>query len=285
MVFFTSTDTRIASNLSPEQLARKRANDRESQRQIRIRTKQHIARLEEEVHHFRNTDTHQAIQRLEHRNAFLEEQLRQMVSGVDNRAANQTQYISGPSLPNDPGHGLFQPVTTGSYFGYREELAPRPVSSSGLPPLLGNQGELGPGNTQKSEQFSNPSLTYLDIPRGDTWAPPMTRALSADRSSVSSIGATPASYVTASRNMEDIQRTLRPAAPDVADLRAFHSMNQGMLHLQRDHGSPWAPGRRADHGYIGPRPTLHQHPVQSIEEPYEPEPHQNLAGSTFHGLR
>ncbi|KAH7169631.1 uncharacterized protein B0J16DRAFT_49229, partial [Fusarium flagelliforme] len=41
--------TRRVSTLTPEQLARKRANDREAQRTIRIRTKEHIERLEREL--------------------------------------------------------------------------------------------------------------------------------------------------------------------------------------------------------------------------------------------
>jgi len=37
------------STLTPAQLARKRANDREAQRAIRARTKEHIERLEKEL--------------------------------------------------------------------------------------------------------------------------------------------------------------------------------------------------------------------------------------------
>ena len=37
------------ATLTPAQLTRKRANDREAQRAIRCRTKEHIARLEQEV--------------------------------------------------------------------------------------------------------------------------------------------------------------------------------------------------------------------------------------------
>lgn len=52
--------TRSVSTLTPAQLARKRANDREAQRAIRARTKEHIDRLErenEELKKAQNADT------------------------------------------------------------------------------------------------------------------------------------------------------------------------------------------------------------------------------------
>ncbi len=64
------------ASLTPQQLARKRANDREAQRAIRARTKEHIGRLERELADLRvkyNRD--QVIQDLLRRNKALEEEI------------------------------------------------------------------------------------------------------------------------------------------------------------------------------------------------------------------
>ncbi len=68
--------TRSVSALTPSQLARKRANDREAQRAIRARTKERIDRLEkenEELKNLRNRD--ETIRELVGRNKALEQEL------------------------------------------------------------------------------------------------------------------------------------------------------------------------------------------------------------------
>ncbi|EXK24947.1 hypothetical protein FOMG_18353 [Fusarium oxysporum f. sp. melonis 26406] len=68
--------TRRVSTLTPEQLARKRANDREAQRAIRIRTKEHIERLERELAELKsNQSRDQTIQELLRRNTAIEREL------------------------------------------------------------------------------------------------------------------------------------------------------------------------------------------------------------------
>lgn len=64
--------------MTPSQLARKRANDREAQRAIRARTKEHIERLERELEELkseRNRDQSQTVQELLRKNKALEEEL------------------------------------------------------------------------------------------------------------------------------------------------------------------------------------------------------------------
>jgi hypothetical protein len=76
--------TRSVSTLSPSQLARKRANDREAQRAIRARTKEHIERLERELEEVKSKNPHSnAVQELIRRNKQLEDEifrLRQSIS-------------------------------------------------------------------------------------------------------------------------------------------------------------------------------------------------------------
>jgi hypothetical protein len=70
------TGTRSVSTLTPSQLARKRANDREAQRAIRARTKEHIERLERELEELKsNQSRDKTVQELLRRNKVLEEEL------------------------------------------------------------------------------------------------------------------------------------------------------------------------------------------------------------------
>ncbi|KAI4269295.1 MAG: hypothetical protein LQ337_007371, partial [Flavoplaca oasis] len=59
----TSTTTpRGVANLTPDQLAKKRANDREAQRAIRERTKTQIESLEQKIRDLTNQQPHQELQ-------------------------------------------------------------------------------------------------------------------------------------------------------------------------------------------------------------------------------
>ncbi|KAI4141001.1 MAG: hypothetical protein L6R39_005550 [Caloplaca ligustica] len=58
----TATSSRGVANLTPEQLAKKRANDREAQRAIRERTKTQIETLEKKIRELSNQQPHQELQ-------------------------------------------------------------------------------------------------------------------------------------------------------------------------------------------------------------------------------
>ncbi|KAM0261985.1 hypothetical protein ACHAQJ_001991 [Trichoderma viride] len=58
----TGTGSRGVANLTPEQLAKKRANDREAQRAIRERTRNQIERLERRIHELENQKPYQDLQ-------------------------------------------------------------------------------------------------------------------------------------------------------------------------------------------------------------------------------
>lgn len=72
--------TRSVSTLNAEQLARKRANDREAQRAIRQRTREHIERLENRIKELseNSPESDSALEAMQRRNAELEEELRQL---------------------------------------------------------------------------------------------------------------------------------------------------------------------------------------------------------------
>jgi uncharacterized coiled-coil protein SlyX len=84
--------TRKVTCLSAEQLERKRANDREAQRTIRQRTKEHIGKLESQVAELSARD--EQIDRVLERNAELEVEisyLRQQLSLLTNRPLNSLE--------------------------------------------------------------------------------------------------------------------------------------------------------------------------------------------------
>jgi hypothetical protein len=58
------TGSRGVSNLTPEQLARKRANDRQAQRAIRERTKAQIEALEEKVRELSSSQPYRDLQKV-----------------------------------------------------------------------------------------------------------------------------------------------------------------------------------------------------------------------------
>jgi hypothetical protein len=75
--------TRSVSTLTPSQLARKRANDREAQRAIRARTRDLIERLQQEVDELKSQQGRdKTVQELMRRNNELEAELRRLKESI-----------------------------------------------------------------------------------------------------------------------------------------------------------------------------------------------------------
>ncbi|KAI1270353.1 hypothetical protein F5Y18DRAFT_421845 [Xylariaceae sp. FL1019] len=90
--------TRSVSTLTPSQLARKRANDREAQRAIRARTKEHIENLEREIDELRSRQNRdQTVQDLLRRNKGLEDEVRRLRESLGIRNP-------GPSHPYESSY-------------------------------------------------------------------------------------------------------------------------------------------------------------------------------------
>ncbi|KAI0535076.1 hypothetical protein GGR58DRAFT_24681 [Xylaria digitata] len=102
--------TRSVSTLTPSQLARKRANDREAQRAIRARTKEHIENLEREIDELRSQHSRdQTVQDLLGRNRALEEEIRRLRESLGIRHAGHgvpypNSYNGSGSQPSSYGH-------------------------------------------------------------------------------------------------------------------------------------------------------------------------------------
>jgi hypothetical protein len=74
---------RSVSQLSAAQLERKRQNDREAQRAIRARTKEHIEGLQRKVEEMQQPDYWpKEVARLKQRNLELEEQVAHLKAGI-----------------------------------------------------------------------------------------------------------------------------------------------------------------------------------------------------------
>ncbi|RKF61708.1 putative bzip transcription [Erysiphe neolycopersici] len=69
---------RSVSHLSKAQLARKRANDREAQRNIRQRTKEHIGNLERKVKELEQSGRSSSVERVLKRNQDLEAEIERL---------------------------------------------------------------------------------------------------------------------------------------------------------------------------------------------------------------
>ncbi|KAI0098922.1 hypothetical protein GGR51DRAFT_536938 [Nemania sp. FL0031] len=102
--------TRSVSTLTPSQLARKRANDREAQRAIRARTKEHIENLEREIDELRSQQSRdQTVRDLLGKNRALEEEVRRLRESLGIRNAGPglqypNSYNSSSSQPSPYGH-------------------------------------------------------------------------------------------------------------------------------------------------------------------------------------
>ncbi|KAL4934376.1 uncharacterized protein BDV17DRAFT_5906 [Aspergillus undulatus] len=114
----TRAGTRRVTSLSAEQLERKRANDREAQRTIRQRTKEHIERLELQVAELRaKGDKFDEVVR---RNALLENEIRALRQQLSMTAGNpgyqnlEEPYSqqSGPIIPSPQYPGTLAATST-----------------------------------------------------------------------------------------------------------------------------------------------------------------------------
>lgn len=92
--------TRSVASLTPDQLARKRANDREAQRSIRQRTKTHIEELERRIQDLSAEHDEKNIEELQRRNAELEEELRQLKEILGRPDSNMGSSASSASSPD-----------------------------------------------------------------------------------------------------------------------------------------------------------------------------------------
>ncbi|KAL7933396.1 hypothetical protein V8C35DRAFT_304247 [Trichoderma chlorosporum] len=144
----TGTGSRGVANLTPEQLAKKRANDREAQRAIRERTKNQIERLERRIHELEAQKPYQDLQVvvrakevIEAENAEIKRRLASIIGML--------QPLIGPNMtsisPALPFAATSIPATTTSNIAYHPAASTssaspaaglvEPVRHAAQPPL------------------------------------------------------------------------------------------------------------------------------------------------------
>lgn len=100
------TSSRGVANLTPEQLAKKRANDREAQRAIRERTKNQIESLEARIRELTST---QPFQELQHA-LRQKEQVEMENADIKKRLASVMSILEPLLAQRNPSMFLLSPV-------------------------------------------------------------------------------------------------------------------------------------------------------------------------------
>lgn len=124
--------SRGVANLTPEQLAKKRANDREAQRAIRERTRNTIESLERRIRELENQEPFQDLQRVvqERDRALAEcEELRRRLGAVAGIVGGQQPSLNGMSFAFE------QLIDSTLLTDDHTELAALTAQQSPLPPL------------------------------------------------------------------------------------------------------------------------------------------------------
>ncbi|KAI1325136.1 hypothetical protein F5Y16DRAFT_411622 [Xylariaceae sp. FL0255] len=156
--------TRSVSTLTPSQLARKRANDREAQRAIRARTKEHIENLEKEIEELRSRHSRdQTVQDLLRRNKGLEEEVRRLRESLGIRSTGPTHHYEpsygsssqssfGPATPAD-----YHPIVTTDGLPYHSAPDTTDIWPSSVP-CSATSTVSSPSSSGAAEEFGG---TYL----------------------------------------------------------------------------------------------------------------------------
>lgn len=171
------------STLTPSQLARKRANDREAQRAIRARTKEHIERLEREIDELKCRNSRdETIQELLRRNKALEQELaalRETVGLQAGRSYPPTRK-SIPQCPYDAGD--VRRTKHSQLVAYQETIS---AAGSGVSSRTSSFGQ-NSGDYNAVPGFGSPYIPTSEP--CEPWTPGINYAPSVVSSPTSSVG-------------------------------------------------------------------------------------------------
>ncbi|KAI9900124.1 hypothetical protein N3K66_004386 [Trichothecium roseum] len=240
--------TRSVSTLTPAQLARKRANDREAQRAIRARTKEHIERLEAELDELRRQqDRDETVRELLRRNKLLEKELRRLRESMP------------PSITSSPYSAPVYDDTLSNASG----VIPSPRSSP-FP-----SGDFGAG------ALPDYAPSYMPFPSNcETWAATVHTSIPSTVSSPSSSANTDdyTAYMptSAPNSMLPSPSTAGLSAPDVD----FEDSNDARFRYNTGSVRGHDGNRRSHNGAspMGPMPTTMGHIQQPPTHHYPHHP-------------
>ncbi|KAJ2896797.1 hypothetical protein MKZ38_005243 [Zalerion maritima] len=270
--------TRSVSTLTPAQLERKRANDREAQRAIRARTKDTIETLNRE-----KSANQQTIGEINRENYALKaqmHQLRQEVKHLRERHSDNEPFMAYEPLPSAPtptpgrvgstASSLFlsQPVTPsdtrpppnysimtpgGSHFGTPEDTSP----GQSYMTSIGDHGEW--------------PTALLHNPLQQCSLPSPTSAGGNSASSVDGPSFMPNSH--AGHAMDSTGSILRTPQPDEYDLEGMARANVGYAPPTSLSPSPGVGDHSHLHGGPSPLGSLTPGQMQHADSPYLHQPH------------
>jgi len=135
----TGSSSRGVANLTPDQLAKKRANDREAQRAIRERTKNQIENLEQKIRELTSQQPYQELQhvirqkeQVEAENVEIKKRLNSILLLIQPMLGQHAQ--DGPSIYNSPAQH-YVPNRPGSSSNFNSS-----IPNSGASPVVGAGG-------------------------------------------------------------------------------------------------------------------------------------------------
>ncbi|KAH6605487.1 hypothetical protein Trco_004640 [Trichoderma cornu-damae] len=262
--------TRSVSTLTPSQLARKRANDREAQRAIRARTKEHIERLERELSELKGVQSRdRKVQELLRRNKFLEEELARLKGHMGYTATDSPYSSTSAGTPctiTNNAHDLYYgPLTPGPSV-YDDNLS----SGSGAVPSP-RVSPLPSSDFGQIADYAQQSYGHITNAGGETW--PATVAPNPVLGNIPS-PSSPAhgeeystSYIPTSVPSSLIPPTLKEIKQDYDEI----DHNSGLrLNASTLHNLPQA--YMQQHQQQHPHPHPHPHPQQQHQQPQPPPP-------------
>ncbi|KAI9038701.1 bZIP transcription factor [Aspergillus affinis] len=148
--------TRKVTSLSAEQLERKRANDREAQRTIRQRTREHIERLEHQVSELKTKG--EQFDDIVRRNAALENEIRTLKHQLSMVTSGQG-YSNMEGSSSTPS-GYILPSAQ-----YSESLGVTPVSRA--PSVLSTSSQVSAPHEWQQQYGSTRSPSLCESPDAD----------------------------------------------------------------------------------------------------------------------
>ncbi|KAL8418982.1 hypothetical protein RB594_002262 [Gaeumannomyces avenae] len=173
--------TRSVSTLTPSQLARKRANDREAQRAIRARTKEHIERLEREVEELKSKQNRdETLQELVRKNKALEKELMRLREsyGIPTSHPYPTPLYDDSGVSSRASSSFGQHSPDYHQVGeYGASYLPTPEPSEQWTSVLPCSNVSSPASSGTAEEYG---YIPTSVPSRLEGLPPTSRVASAD---------------------------------------------------------------------------------------------------------
>ncbi|KAG5981364.1 hypothetical protein E4U54_006656 [Claviceps lovelessii] len=271
--------TRSVSTLTPSQLARKRANDREAQRAIRARTKEHIERLEHELEELRsNHGRDKTVQDLIRRNKALEEELRQLKESMG-VAINSSPYSAPTGTASTAifasSHALGDLEACLASHQAQQLLTPCPSAyddGCGAVPSP-RMSPLPTGRADYISDYSQATQQYVPMPNCEAWASTLPSSVPSPSSSVNTEEYGPtAGYIptsvpsnmlgSTSIGLVDGSKNVKMEYEDVHHIMATQGYMQQAAHHHQQH----------QHQHQHQHQQHQQHPHQQHQQPHHQRP-------------